>query len=237
MDQKASLVGAARQRLRANRRGKCEGLLIGLAEFVVIVAMLGCTKEFRVPVSPAEAESRGEVRSMRVTLWIDPQVTQATARPQFSYRPWGSMRVVVPYGDGLTQTIQRAARKAFAAVEEGKACANGSSLLVRVEWAGEPTVFMTWDAGIQEGARGQVEFPLRVAAVECGGGVLVRRNVVGAYVGPGAPPGAWNLPGADDFSPIVAAALQDTGNKLVAVFASLPGADLPAEQGKQKEGE
>ncbi|GBD26441.1 hypothetical protein HRbin30_01773 [bacterium HR30] len=237
MDQRASPKPTGR-RIPLPGIGWCklQQRLARLAGLLAAVAFAGCAKQLRVAVPSVEVTPAAPIRPVAATLWVDPQITQAEASTQFQYATVGLIRVFVPYGPDLTQTIRRAALSSFATVHEGETCSQGSQLLIRVEWAGAPTVFVTWDSGFQEGARGHVEFPLRLAAVDCGGRLLVRRNVVGTYAGPGAPAGAWNVPGADDFAPIVSAALRDTANKLATAFASVPIPDAPVARKATDEG-
>ncbi len=220
MDRRASPVA---NRPRKRVPGRCFG---GRGEIaVVFVGLLalapgvGCTRQLRVSVPAVEGKAAGTARPVAATLWIDSEIARAEASTQFRYAAVGSVQVFIPYGASLKETIRRTAKGTFAAVQEGESCGQQSSLLVRVEWAAPPTVFVTWDSGFREGARGHVEFPLRIVAFDCSGQVLLRRNVLGMYAGPGAPAGAWNVPGEDDFVPIVGEALRDTGEKLAAAFA------------------
>ncbi|GIV04354.1 MAG: hypothetical protein KatS3mg015_3184 [Fimbriimonadales bacterium] len=185
----------------------------------------GCGSAIRVPVPPADLSPLGEHRPAGVTLSIDPRIGQGEAGQEFCYATLRTYRVVVPYGAGLGTTIRQAAASVFATVNEGDRCQEGSSAVIRVEWAGEPAVSVGWDEGFREGARGSVEFPLRVIVSDCEGKILARRTIVGGYAGPGASPGMWNPPSPDDFAPILAAALRDTGVKLISAFTAVP---LPA---------
>ncbi|GIW44119.1 MAG: hypothetical protein KatS3mg077_1401 [Candidatus Binatia bacterium] len=219
-------TAVAREGVQGKRGKGCflENVWPVLATLVVGLSS-GCASHIRVAVPPADLSPLGEQRAAKVTLWIDPRIAQGEAGQEFRYATLRTYRVVVPYGPGLGTTIRQAAASVFASVNEGDRCKEGSSAFIRVEWAGEPAISVGWDEGFREGARGSAEFPLRLIVSDCQGKVLARRTIVGAYVGPGASPGMWNTPSADDFAPILAAALRDTGAKLISAFTGVP---LPA---------
>lgn len=210
------------------RKGVCKQRWSSPAVLVFGVALASCGQKMQVVVSPPEVlEVRGEQR-FPVTLAIAPDIEASGSEIQIPYAGVGSLDVVVPYGRLLEETIRRAAAASFGSVSLGNQCGPGSVALVRVEWAKPATVSLSWDTGFREGATGTMEFPLRVDVFDCSGRPIWRRNVVGSYAGPGAPPGAFNVPGAEDFKPILAAALRDTAAKLVSAFGAVPRPEPPA---------
>lgn len=200
------------------------------------VALVGCAQWVLVVVPPPELLKTGVGQGFPVTLAIAPEIEGGSSEVQVPYATVGSLRISVPYGRPLEQTIRRAAEASFASVRPGQQCGPGSIAFVKVEWAAAPTVSLSWDSGFQEGAVGTVEFPLRVAVFDCSGQSIWRRNVIGSYTGPGAPAGAFNVPGADDFQPILAAALQDTAAKLVNAFGTVPRPGTPAAVSSTQKG-
>jgi hypothetical protein len=208
-----------------------------LAVFLLASTAAGCARQFQVVAAAASPEQGAPAKAFPVTLGIDPAIRQGRAEVTVNYMTllFADLRVSVPYGSSLEETIRNAATRSFASVREGTTCAEDSVALVKIQWAAEPNLVLLWESEVKEGAVGVVEFPLRVTVSDCRGDRAWSRNLVTGYSGKGETPGLFNLPGPDDFQPIIAAALRDTAEKLAAVFVSIPTI-LEESKSQQQEG-
>jgi len=207
-----------------------------LAVFL-LASTAGCARQFQVVAAAASPEQAIPAKAFPVTLGIDPAIREGAAVVTVNYMTllFADLRVAVPYGSTLEETIRNAAARSFASVREGTTCTEDSAALVKIQWAAEPNLVLLWESEVKEGAVGVVEFPLRVTVSDCRGNRAWSRNVVTGYSGVGAPHAIFNLPRADDFQPIIAAALRDTAEKLAAIFVSIPMI-LEENKSQQKEG-